>query len=188
MAVVYTRQDISLDDYFSKYGFNDGNHDMVGLECVKIAVDILNKHLEPLKIQAKQSTDEYGKRNNCRIFFTSDIAYGLSDIGSVTMYDRSFWSSHLGDDVELPGTPAEWAAKVVEALLNASNEFEWWLRKHGQRLPVSFCSGKRLCLSGECLDELSKVIQSKQEDLPLLIGSLHDESALRVFQWRMKGG
>lgn len=160
MAVVYTEQSICLDDYFFKYGFDEGKHDAVGLECMNIAVDILNKHLGPLNIRAHQILDSDSKYNNCRIYFTSDIADDLGDMDDDLMYDESVWGSHLRDvDV---GVGMGWAVKVVRALQAASKEFEW-----------------------ECLDDLSKVIRCPQGELPLLIGQLQDESALRVFQWRI---
>jgi hypothetical protein len=163
MAKVYTKQDICVSDYFSRYGFDGGDDDEIGLRCLKIAVDILNKHLDLFRVQARHSTDGDSKYNNCRIYFTSDIALNLGAVDDDLMYDVLFWSSR----VELPEESAkvEWAEGVVAALQAASKEFEW-----------------------ACLDDLSKVIQSKQKDLPLLAGRLHDEEALKVFQWRMKGG
>ena len=162
MPEIYHKIYISLEEFFSKYGFDDGNEEGIGWEHRGTAIEILNKHLKPFGIKADE-IDVTSSHNNCHIaFFNKDnkeIEIGYSDGDEIFSVDA--WGEVLGADDE--PQLYETINQIVNAVLEAAQEFD-----------------------DEVLDDLSRVLQTSDKNLPLLVGKLNDGNAKKLFDRLMK--
>lgn len=159
MPDVYFLKGVYLEDYFAKYGFDDGSEEWIGWEYREQMLEILNKHLNKLNITAIE-LDVGSSHNNCQI----GLQYNGVDVEEKPYYldlednlrDWKKWKKVVKDK--------ETAKAIVDAISEAEKEFE-----------------------EEALDDLSRVLNTPDEDLPLLVGKLKNEKAKKLYERLMKG-
>lgn len=167
MPEIYRNIYIGLEDYFSKFGFDDGNEEGIGWNNRDLAIRILNKHLKVFKIKADE-IDVSSGHNNCQIaFYKEDKEIEIGYSNSDDVFSAEAWEEALGE----PRKPAEQLSatrrrtfNIATAVEAASKEFD-----------------------NEVLDDLSRVLQTPNKDLPLLVGKLKDEDAKKLYERLLKG-
>jgi hypothetical protein len=171
MAEAWVKFGFGLSDYFDNYGFNEGNESNLGDAHMKLAVEILNKHLEPFGFKVRDDSTGMHNHNSCRIVFDND---DLSDIDCDGLEDTTVWEdrlneydkalkrdgriSHINEEAN-----AELAEKIVNAIVAAETEFD-----------------------NRATDDMARVINCPDIDLPLLVGHIEDEDAKKILDWRLK--
>lgn len=154
MPDIYFPISIYLDDYFAKYGFDDGSEEWIGWQFREEALDILNKHLQDTDINAEES-DVGSCHNNCRIVFIYN-GKDLDDIDHTNWKNKKVWAKILKDK--------NMGDKVVRAIEAADKEFD-----------------------DEILDDISRLIKTPDQDLPLLINRLKSEDGKKFYKRLLKG-
>ena len=154
MPEIYYPIYISLDEYFSKYGFDDGSEEWIGWQHRETALEILNKHLKDTDIRAEE-IDVNSCHNNCRITFMYN-GENIDDIDSENWLDNDTWTEILKDE--------NMAETVVNAIQAADKEFD-----------------------DEILDDISRLIQTPDQDLPLLIDKLNTDDGKKLYKRLLKG-
>lgn len=167
MPEIYLKEDIYIEDYFCKFGFDDGAEEHIGWNFRETAMDILNKHLNPLNIKV-QKEDISSSHNNCRLGFYSNNKE--LEIDYDNMRCEKDWAEQVAfanDEEHFLDKPqnkyTNIADKIVCALQEAEKEF-----------------------NKEVLDDLTKILKTPDEDMALLVGQLKDENAQKIMEDRFK--
>ena len=158
MASTRIEISVSLEDYFSKWSFNDGSDEWVGNEYIDTALEILNKHLKKYGITAEKS-DCLSSHNNCRIAFYNskgEIEIGIEN--SKEIFSTDAWTGVI--PVE---SATVTASLIAEAVKGAAKEFD-----------------------EEVTDDLTRVLKTPDEERALLVGQLTDREAINVMKNRLK--
>jgi hypothetical protein len=172
MAQTWVKFVFSLIDYFDRYGFDEGNDSNIGDSYIKLAVEVLNKHLEPHGLIVIDASKKNFSHNSCRIIFENSE---FSDIDQESLEDQIGWEERLNrEDKALKRdgrishvneeANAELAEKIVKAIVAAETEFD-----------------------NRAQDDMSRVMNVADKDLPLLVGHIEDEDAKKILEWRLKG-
>jgi len=171
MAEAWIKMIFGLDDYFMKYGFNEGTEANFGDVHISKAIEILTKHLEPFGIDVGQDDSGSSQHNNCRIEFKNEFQDIDADNG---LDDEDTWADALSEQdkaLKRDGRITRLntiqnmkeAKKIVEAITAASKEFD-----------------------EVAMDDMARVINCPDVDLPLLVGHIEEETALKILDWRLK--
>jgi hypothetical protein len=170
MAQNWQLQLFNLSDYFNASGFMPFSP-ASGYRYRDQAVEILNKHLKPFGITV-EAVDGAEQHNNCLIEFTE---MDLNSISCEDMTNATAWESVLDNydrqrllegritkkDIEDNEALAE---KIVAAMNAADKEFD-----------------------EVAIDDMARVINCLDADLPLLVGHIEEETAQKILEWRLKG-
>lgn len=162
MPQILTYRPCYLEDYLWNYGFDSGENG-IGWEYRDTALRILNKHLKDTEVKA-EPFDGSGRNNNCRINFYIDDDEIVDEESYENFWDVTFWTDIFSDRNYSPKQALKSAEDIVKAIETADKEFD-----------------------EEAVDDLSKVINTPDEYLPLLIGSIKDKEALKLFERLLKG-
>jgi len=170
MAEVWHAYDVSLEDYFSRHGFNDGADSGYGWDLIKKAKEIINKHLEPfgLIVDEDDCPTDY---NGCQLCFREDEFNGIDGF---EMQDENLWEEAL----EL-----EEQQRVLEGRLTKVNKPQ--IAKRASEI-VKAIKAAMSEFDREASDDMAKVLRATSEELPLLVGHVEDEIAKNILEWRLK--
>jgi hypothetical protein len=158
----------NLSDYFNSLGFDDGQSG-IGYRYRDQAVEILNKHLKPFAITV-EAVDGAEQHNNCLIEFTE---MDLNSISCEDMTNAVAWESVL-DNYD--------RQRVLEGRLNKVGKNEALSEKIVKAMNAADKEFDELAI-----DDMSRVINCLDADLPLLVGHIEEETALKILEWRLKG-
>lgn len=160
MALSIRKQYIELNEYFSKYGFGDGDEDEIGWEHRDTAKEILEKHLKPFGITVEYY-DASSIHNDCRLEFGHPYE-DMSD--EANWLDADSWAQYF-DNPDSPEAQTKGRA-IVKALEVACTEFD-------------------MTVSGPDYEEMIKSILENKELCPLLMG-IHKELDILI-EKKLKG-
>lgn len=125
------KQNITLDEYFSKYGFGDGDSTDIGWNWIGTASEILDKHLNPFGIQTHQR-DVMSIHNPCLLEFIpiEGSVWKAEDLGEMSdddcWMDPDGWAMKIAglDKDEPDNTDKAKASVLIEAIKAAEREFD----------------------------------------------------------------
>jgi hypothetical protein len=170
MADHWEKITFGLSDYFDVFGFDDGSSGAIGDVYISDAIRILNKHLKPFGLEVEDDRSGSHSHNPCRIVF-NDLPEPVDEDG---LTEPEVWEDRLNvyDQMRKEEgrlrrvTPAKnkvLSKLIVKAIAAAEKEFN--------ELATS---------------DISKVMNCQDKDLPLLVGHIKDEDALKILEWRLK--
>jgi hypothetical protein len=119
MPSVTRKLEVPFKDFFSKYGFNDGDgpEGQIAYDYRQRAIDILNREFKRLKLPYKATDADYGSiHNNCRI----EIQTLAGE--EVEIYESDPWD--FGGEDDDPKTQA-----IIQALDAAEKAFDASFKK-----------------------------------------------------------
>ena len=123
---------------------------------IKIAFDILEKHLKDTPYKPYSLHDEDNRRSLAIIDRDEDEDwFEFEDTDD--MYDEEYW-------ISLSRSP-DIGKKIAQAMKDAEKEF-----------------------NEKTMSDMSRVLNTKTKDLPLLIGRLKDSGAIKLMERLMKNG
>jgi hypothetical protein len=177
MATIWRKVDYTLEDYFMRNGFEEGTDGGFGYEYRNEATKILNRHLLPFGITVSEDDSGGSSHNNCRIEFNDpDTRVDFQSIDADNGWDDvdtwaevlDTWDEALKHDGRIDRVATaqnkKKAKQIVKAIANACAEFETVAK-----------------------DDMAQVIDCPDADLPLLVGHIENETALKILDWRLKG-
>lgn len=142
MAQVFVEAWVALEDYFSKYGFGDGDDGAstdLGFQYRATAIDIVNEALKKWKLPfLAQESDTSSIHNNCRIDVVHKSGSSIRDYLEIDMDDGKATLSVQNNEGE---EDEKLADKVKAALEEAHKNFEKVLTKK-QTVRCKFCKKK----------------------------------------------
>lgn len=181
MPDIYTKVSIELGDYFDRDGFSGGDNAWLGYFNRQEALRILRNNLKRTAITAIGVDTEGDNRNNCMIGLDLKLYERKFKKKAVHHFPRAISRAKFGycsnepeffiDDLDFKSVDL-WEAgfgeagckEIVEALTKAEEEFNDFV-----------------------LDDLSRVLNTPNKKLPLLIGKIKDKDALKLFERLLKG-
>ncbi len=157
MPEILTNTTLYIEDFLDEKGFDEGQSSKFGWLHRDKAIEILNKHLSGTEIEAQEYDGNFGERNNCRILLIYNDKEVKEPEDIGDYWRPKYWK-------ELFAGNEEKAKKVSKAIEKADLEFD-----------------------EAVLDDLSRVLNTPEEDLPLLIGKLTNDRAKRIYERLLKG-
>jgi hypothetical protein len=168
MAQNWQLQLFNLSDYFNALGFDDGQNG-IGYRYRDQAVEILNKHLKPFGITVEIHFTELDETvvvlfrsiNRLNSISCEDMTNAVAWESVLDNYDRQ---RVLEGRLNRVGKNEALAEKIVKAMNAADKEFD-----------------------EVAVDDMARVINCLDADLPLLVGHIEEETAQKILEWRLKG-
>lgn len=165
--------EIYLSEFFDKYGFEDGQQEWIGWQFRATALDILNKHLCSTPIHAEE-IDGSSSHNNCQIaLFYNDDPRSQRD--QQLLDDHPYSEIDTWTDILSNGTFDDLSSQKQEKCRKAAHEI------------VAALGAAEEEFNDLVLDDFSRLANTPDEDLPLLVGKLKDGNAKKLYERLLKG-
>ena len=154
MPDVYIKTSLDFTDFFSAYGFNDGQLDWLGYQYLEDVTKILNDNLDSTPVSV-QFIDASTSHNDCRLDFIMDNSGFIVDIDEENIFEEWVWAEALSQNTfdELPASKKRNCMRAARCIVRA-------LKKSKEEI------------NDLLTDDITRILQTPDSDLPLLVGKL----------------